>query len=37
MGSGTTGRVCDKLNRCFVWYDVKKFYTGKHKKLPMRN
>ena len=25
MGSGTTGRVCDKLNRCFVGYDLKKF------------
>jgi len=23
MGSGTVGRVCDKLNRCFVGYDLK--------------
>jgi len=23
MGSGTTGRVCDKLNRCFVGYDLR--------------
>jgi len=23
MGSGTTGRVCDELNRCFVGYDLK--------------
>jgi len=26
MGSGTTGRVCDKLGRDFVGYDLKKFY-----------
>ena len=25
MGSGTTGRVCDKLGRDFVGYDVKMF------------
>jgi len=25
MGSGTTGRVCDKLNRRFIGYDLKKF------------
>jgi DNA modification methylase len=25
MGSGTTGRVCDKLGRNFVGYDLKKF------------
>ena len=25
MGSGTVGRVCDVLNRCFVGYDLKKF------------
>ena len=25
MGSGTTGRVCDKFNRCFVGYDLKNF------------
>ena len=25
MGSGTTGRVCDKLNRSFVGYDLKRF------------
>ena len=25
MGSGTTGRVCDKLGRSFVGYDVKMF------------
>ncbi len=25
MGIGTTGRVCDKLNRCFVGYDLKRF------------
>ena len=25
MGSGTVGRVCDKLNRCFVGYDLKLF------------
>ena len=25
MGSGTTGRVCDKLKRRFVGYDLKKF------------
>jgi len=24
-GSGTTGRVCDKLGRCFVGYDLKKY------------
>jgi len=23
MGSGTTGRVCDVLNRCFIGYDLK--------------
>jgi len=23
MGSGTTGRVCDKLGRGFVGYDLK--------------
>ena len=26
MGSGTTGRVCDKLGRSFVGYDLKKYY-----------
>jgi len=25
MGSGTTGRVCDKLGRSFVGYDLKKY------------
>ena len=25
MGSGTTGRVCDKLRRNFVGYDLKMF------------
>jgi len=25
MGSGTTGRVCDKLRRRFVGYDLKEF------------
>ena len=25
MGSGTVGRVCDGLNRCFVGYDLKMF------------
>jgi len=25
MGSGTTGRVCDKLRRSFVGYDLKKY------------
>jgi len=25
MGSGTTGRVCDKLERSFVGYDLKKY------------
>ncbi|MDC0643843.1 DNA modification methylase [Flavobacteriaceae bacterium] len=25
MGSGTVGRVCDELNRCFVGYDLKKY------------
>ena len=25
MGSGTTGRVCDKLGRSFVGYDLKRF------------
>ena len=25
MGSGTTGRVCDKLGRSFVGYDKKEF------------
>jgi len=25
MGSGTTGRVCDKLDRRFVGYDLKGF------------
>jgi len=25
MGSGTVGRVCDKLNRCFIGYDLKKY------------
>jgi len=25
MGSGTTGRVCDKLGRSFVGYDLKGF------------
>ena len=26
MGSGTTGRVCDKLRRSFVGYDLKRYY-----------
>ena len=26
MGSGTTGRVCDKLGRRFVGYDLKNFF-----------
>jgi len=26
MGSGTTGRVCDKLRRSFVGYDLKEYY-----------
>ena len=25
MGSGTTGRVCDKLGRSFVGYDLTEF------------
>jgi len=25
MGSGTTGRVCDKLGRSFIGYDLKMF------------
>jgi len=25
MGSGTTGRVCDKLERDFVGYDLRNF------------
>ena len=25
MGSGTVGRVCDKLNRRFIGYDLKLF------------
>jgi len=25
MGSGTTGRVCDKLERSFVGFDLKGF------------
>jgi len=25
MGSGTTGRVCDKLGRGFAGYDLKNF------------
>jgi len=25
MGSGTTGRVCDKLGRRFVGYDLNNF------------
>jgi len=25
MGSGTTGRVCDKLERSFVGYDLKEY------------
>ena len=25
MGSGTTGRVCDEVNRNFVGYDLKGF------------
>jgi len=25
MGSGTTERVCDKLGRSFVGYDLKKY------------
>ena len=25
MGSGTTGRVCDKIGRSFVGYDLKEF------------
>lgn len=25
MGSGTVGRVCDKLGRSYVGYDVKQF------------
>jgi len=25
MVSGTTGRVCDKLGRSFVGYDLKKY------------
>ena len=25
MGSGTAGRVCDKLGRSFVGYDLKRF------------
>ena len=37
MGSGTIGGVCDKLERSFVGYDLKNYYTGKHKKLSMRN
>jgi len=24
MGSGTTGRVCDKLKRSFVGYDLRR-------------
>jgi len=28
MGSGTTGRVCDKLGRSFVGYDLKDFYLN---------
>ena len=26
MGSGTTGRVCDKLLRSFVGYDLSKYF-----------
>ncbi|WP_405401042.1 DNA methyltransferase [Maribacter sp. Asnod2-G09] len=26
VGSGTTGRVCDKLGRSFVGYDLKNFF-----------
>jgi DNA modification methylase len=26
MGSGTTGRVCDKLGRNFVRYDLKRYF-----------
>ena len=26
MGSGTTGRVCDKLERSFVGYDLQIFF-----------
>ena len=26
MGSGTTGRVCDKLGRSFVGYDLKRYF-----------
>ena len=26
MGSGTTGRICDKLGRSFVGYDLKSYY-----------
>jgi len=25
MGSGTVGRVCDELNRCFIGYDLNNF------------
>jgi len=25
VGSGTTGRVCDKLGRYFVGYDLKRY------------
>jgi len=27
MGSGTTGIVCDELNRNFVGYDLKEFFS----------
>ena len=27
-GSGTTGKVCDKLKRCFVGYDLKLFIVN---------
>jgi DNA modification methylase len=33
MGSGTTGRVCDKLGRSFVGYDLRKFNKLEKNKI----
>jgi DNA modification methylase len=33
MGSGTTGRVCDKLGRSFVGYDLMKYKSREDEPL----
>ena len=37
MGSGTTGRVCDKLVRSFVVYDLKELLDIKNKLYLKKN